>query len=165
MKTVNRVPSLRPSRAARPISQHRRGIATASPRLRSCLDSVAAITYNPTPSVHLAANLYAQVAQSVEQRIENPRVGGSIPPLGTIKINGLAGFSQFKSFACGNFAGGGVDSSSQNNKFGPSPVRLAYPICCLDESRQLRSGVVRRHPPGRMPQKILSILKTHTGRA
>jgi hypothetical protein len=27
----------------------------------------------------------AQIAQSVEQRIENPRVGGSIPPLGTIK--------------------------------------------------------------------------------
>ena len=27
-----------------------------------------------------------QVAQLVEQRIENPRVGGSIPPLGTIKI-------------------------------------------------------------------------------
>jgi hypothetical protein len=26
---------------------------------------------------------YAQVAQSVEQRIENPRVGGSIPSLGT----------------------------------------------------------------------------------
>ena len=25
----------------------------------------------------------AQVAQSVEQRTENPRVGGSIPPLGT----------------------------------------------------------------------------------
>ena len=27
---------------------------------------------------------YAQIAQSVEQRTENPRVGGSIPPLGTI---------------------------------------------------------------------------------
>ena len=27
---------------------------------------------------------YAQVAQSVEQGTENPRVGGSIPPLGTI---------------------------------------------------------------------------------
>ena len=26
---------------------------------------------------------YAQIAQSVEQRTENPRVGGSIPPLGT----------------------------------------------------------------------------------
>ena len=26
----------------------------------------------------------AQIAQLVEQRIENPRVGGSIPPLGTI---------------------------------------------------------------------------------
>jgi hypothetical protein len=29
-------------------------------------------------------NPFAQVAQSVEQRIENPRVGGSIPSLGTI---------------------------------------------------------------------------------
>jgi hypothetical protein len=27
--------------------------------------------------------LIAQVAQLVEQRTENPRVGGSIPPLGT----------------------------------------------------------------------------------
>ncbi len=27
---------------------------------------------------------HAQIAQLVEQRIENPRVGGSIPPLGTI---------------------------------------------------------------------------------
>ncbi|CEO38118.1 exported hypothetical protein [Photobacterium kishitanii] len=26
----------------------------------------------------------ASIAQSVEQRIENPRVGGSIPPRGTI---------------------------------------------------------------------------------
>jgi hypothetical protein len=26
----------------------------------------------------------AQIAQSVEQGTENPRVGGSIPPLGTI---------------------------------------------------------------------------------
>ena len=29
---------------------------------------------------------YAQIAQLVEQRTENPRVGGSIPPLGTIQI-------------------------------------------------------------------------------
>jgi hypothetical protein len=28
----------------------------------------------------------AQVAQLVEQRIENPRVGGSIPSLGTISF-------------------------------------------------------------------------------
>ena len=28
--------------------------------------------------------LWAQVAQLVEQRTENPRVGGSNPPLGTI---------------------------------------------------------------------------------
>ena len=30
------------------------------------------------------------VAQLVEQRIENPRVGGSIPPQATIRINELA---------------------------------------------------------------------------
>ena len=29
-------------------------------------------------------HLVARIAQSVEQRIENPRVGGSIPPPGTI---------------------------------------------------------------------------------
>ena len=28
----------------------------------------------------------AQVAQLVEQRTENPRVGGSIPPLGTTSL-------------------------------------------------------------------------------
>ena len=28
----------------------------------------------------------AQIAQSVEQGTENPRVGGSIPPLGTISV-------------------------------------------------------------------------------
>ena len=32
----------------------------------------------------------AQVAQLVEQRTENPRVGGSNPPLGTIMFNDLA---------------------------------------------------------------------------
>ena len=30
---------------------------------------------------------FAQVAQSVEQRTENPRVGGSIPSLGTILVS------------------------------------------------------------------------------
>ncbi|CEG57534.1 protein of unknown function [Legionella fallonii LLAP-10] len=30
------------------------------------------------------SNPRGQIAQSVEQRIENPRVGGSIPPLATM---------------------------------------------------------------------------------
>ena len=42
---------------------------------------------HPYPSRYLLTSfegsLFAQVAQSVEQRIENPRVGGSIPSLGT----------------------------------------------------------------------------------
>ncbi len=36
----------------------------------------------------IRAPINAQVAQSVEQRTENPRVGGSIPPLGTINTKG-----------------------------------------------------------------------------
>tara|TARA_B100002052_G_scaffold256124_1_gene246725 strand:+ start:187 stop:363 length:177 start_codon:yes stop_codon:yes gene_type:complete len=32
---------------------------------------------------HFISKIIAQVAQLVEQRTENPRVGGSIPPLGT----------------------------------------------------------------------------------
>ena len=34
----------------------------------------------------------AQVAQLVEQRTENPRVGGSNPPLGTTQTPGKLGF-------------------------------------------------------------------------
>ncbi len=38
----------------------------------------------PRAGYFVSAYLEAQVAQSVEQRTENSRVGGSIPPLGTI---------------------------------------------------------------------------------
>ena len=47
---------------------------------RTPLDSRADLFYKPVG--HFRA--WAQVAQLVEQRTENPRVGGSIPPLGTI---------------------------------------------------------------------------------
>ncbi len=43
---------------------------------------------------------FAQVAQSVEQRTENPRVGGSIPPLGTNENNDLRRFPQYRIFPC-----------------------------------------------------------------
>ena len=33
----------------------------------------------------------ASIAQSVEQGIENPRVGGSIPPRGTMNLNLVLG--------------------------------------------------------------------------
>ena len=35
------------------------------------------------PFKHIISALFGQVAQSVEQRTENPCVGGSIPPLAT----------------------------------------------------------------------------------
>ena len=37
---------------------------------------------NPAPATRTKYCVYAQIAQSVEQRIENPRVTGSIPVLG-----------------------------------------------------------------------------------
>jgi hypothetical protein len=46
----------------------------------------------------------AQVAQLVEQRTENPRVGGSIPPLGTNK-NSRLGLTTNRLFAFGFFPG------------------------------------------------------------
>ena len=52
----------------------------------AALDSRADLFYKPVG--HFRAR--AQVAQLVEQRTENPRVGGSIPPLGTILFNDLS---------------------------------------------------------------------------
>ena len=43
----------------------------------------------------LSRDRLGQVAQLVEQRTENPRVGGSIPPLATILFNGLRRFQGF----------------------------------------------------------------------
>ena len=49
------------------------------------LDRLNPNTYNPPSRPNPPGNgIHAQVAQLVEQRTENPRVGGSIPPLGTI---------------------------------------------------------------------------------
>ena len=47
------------------------------------------ILYTPTVTRDVAR---AQVAQLVEQWTENPRVGGSSPPLGTIFFNDLVNF-------------------------------------------------------------------------
>ena len=51
------------------------------------------VTENPrldpwAPLQKSATPQNAQVAQSVEQRTENPRVDGSIPPLGTMNFKG-----------------------------------------------------------------------------
>ena len=45
------------------------------------LDESYGVIFNAKPSWSFAQ--HGQVAQSVEQRTENPRVGGSIPPLAT----------------------------------------------------------------------------------
>ena len=43
-------------------------------------------TFPPRTGIDGPSGADAQVAQLVEQRTENPRVGGSIPPLGTISF-------------------------------------------------------------------------------
>ena len=57
---------------------------------------------------------HGQVAQLVEQRTENPRVGGSIPPLGTISIGLLAR---------GNDSGGSPRSLRTFSKYLPRSQR------------------------------------------
>ena len=48
--------------------------------------------HQPAPPIGARATAQeAQVAQLVEQRTENPRVGSSILSLGTILFNGLSG--------------------------------------------------------------------------
>src|SRR5439155_12342184 len=57
--------------------------ARRTPRALMALDGGGAgAAYSPPP--------YAQVAQLAEQGTENPRVGGSIPPLGTNSSPGIA---------------------------------------------------------------------------
>ena len=51
---------------------------------RPQVDTIQQFLFNTRPT------LVGQIAQLVEQRIENPRVGGSIPSLATIKIKYLA---------------------------------------------------------------------------
>ncbi|MEN9781862.1 MAG: hypothetical protein RL208_12, partial [Pseudomonadota bacterium] len=48
--------------------------------------------------------MLASVAQSVEQRTENPCVGGSIPPLGTFVMRISLIFALLISFACNTIA-------------------------------------------------------------
>ena len=46
---------------------------------------------NPAPATRTGKCAFAQIAQSVEQRIENPRVTGSIPVLGIFLAKGNEG--------------------------------------------------------------------------
>ncbi len=80
------------------------------PSPRGMLDSVGDFFYKRRLTnrrgVFGAAPLFsrprdAQVAQLVEQRTENPRVGGSIPPLGTI-------FTIHFNMLCRHIKGGGA---------------------------------------------------------
>src|SRR5690606_27011358 len=72
-----------------------------SARSRSCqrsghehgcaLTKLRCARFNTRPCDRVAGPAsYGQVAQLVEQRTENPRVGGSIPPLATIKSRDYA---------------------------------------------------------------------------
>src|SRR2546430_9677811 len=61
-----------------PVGTHSaRGLLTAWCQQTAALDCAASARHTTRPCA------CAQVAQSAEQGTENPRVGGSIPPLGT----------------------------------------------------------------------------------
>ena len=69
------------------------GICGGSSQRVAAFGDREAMGYNSRPCLAPARRClrqHGQVAQSVEQRIENPRVGGSIPPLATKKFKDLA---------------------------------------------------------------------------
>ena len=57
--------------------------------------TAAGLTRGPLDYLIRASAAQAQVAQSVEQRTENPRVGGSIPPLATTQLRIFSGIYRF----------------------------------------------------------------------
>jgi hypothetical protein len=67
----------------------RRPIALGPSARCSALDKPFGATYNAARSPRRQGAPGAQVAQLVEHATENRSVGGSIPPLGTIKIKYL----------------------------------------------------------------------------
>ena len=69
------------------------------------LDAQEPRRFNTRPS-EVTTSKFAQVAQLVEQGIENPRVGGSIPSLGTI----------IKSPAFAGLFGDGVQRLDENHR-------------------------------------------------
>ena len=109
--------------------------------------------------------LKAQVAQLVEHVTENHGVGGSIPPLGTIIFNDLANASMTPERRLREFCGTRLCSEPRKTtSSGRLPSRSHTRFGRLDQPRQLGRRVVRRDPPGAMPEQILAILKAHAGR-
>ena len=82
---------------------------------------------------------YASVAQSVEQGTENPRVGGSIPPRGTIaKDRDRAGVAQLaEQLICNQQVAGSIPVTSSNKGRFPSGQR-----------EQTQQGKVPERPKG-----------------
>jgi hypothetical protein len=80
----------------------------------------------------------------VEQRIENPRVGGSIPPQATIQINGLAARASsplsFLAAACAV----PVYSRQKNKASGPSNRQLEPGLQLVHRGLNVRAVLVRK---------------------
>ena len=88
---------------------------------------------------HITVHSNAQVAQSVEQRTENPRVGGSIPPLGTIHKKA----PQSGAFLCMGF--------SRRMR----PIDVVRPT-----AKQLATSASARSPQGTNSPKAVWIIPT-----
>ena len=76
--------------------------------------------------------LNAQVAQSVEQGTENPRVGSSILSLGTIFINNLHQFLEFRKTVLRKLA---YAKTPQYYQLGLSLPLITHAICRFNKSR------------------------------
>ena len=119
----------------------------------------------------------AEVAQSVEQGTENPRVGSSILSLGTIEIKGLAAKLALFSFVCASLFIGCPSFSrdgdcigrkiAQARRDGKRPVVAVHqptcPLACSRRPPPIRSARPRRRVRQRSANP--AVLATAIGQA
>jgi hypothetical protein len=97
----------------------------------------------------------AQVAQLVEQRTENPCVGGSIPPLGTTDVSGSYATLSSASAAAGDAAQfplsqktrvGEMAAMGVNSPAEPRAIKISWNAAPSRAGRVDAGGIVARRP-------------------
>jgi hypothetical protein len=84
-----------------------------------------------------------QVAQLVEQRTENPCVGGSIPSLATKYSSTYKAAPASSKDLAGVLRELSHQSPAQHHQLWPSLARFTYTICRFDKLGKFSGGIVR----------------------
>jgi hypothetical protein len=95
---------------------------------------------DPTPPLKNRPCRNAQVAQLVEQRTENPRVGGSIPPLGTIYLNKISDLRETKFRPLAADSLGTTAGTTGTRQRGAPALDRGWRVSAREQERRDRRG-------------------------